>query len=108
MGPPGQRAGRRVRVALPASGQGQDPSATPNIFSRRVAVAAPKFPVLAPGFPVSTKKFPVLLRREFGCKRLNSRADWTPKLQGRGLISQNSLLISHANPSPLIDSPATA
>jgi hypothetical protein len=39
-----------------------------------------KFPVLRNKFPVLPKKFPVPFRREFGCKRLNLRADWGVKI----------------------------
>jgi hypothetical protein len=35
-----------------------------------------KFPVPCRKFPVLSKKFRVPLRREFGCKSLNSLADW--------------------------------
>jgi hypothetical protein len=39
-----------------------------------------KFPVLRNKFSVLPKKFPVPFRREFGCKRLNLRADWGVKI----------------------------
>jgi hypothetical protein len=38
------------------------------------------FPVLRNKFSVLPKKFPVPFRREFGCKRLNLRADWGVKI----------------------------
>jgi len=47
-----------------------------------------KFPVPALKFPVPAKKFPVMLRKEFGCKRLNLLTNWASKSQIKAGIDE--------------------
>jgi hypothetical protein len=53
-----------------------------------------KIPDASNAFPVMSRKIPSSLYREFGCKALNSRANWSLKMPLGGQIPKNSLLFS--------------
>ena len=70
---------RRGRNRPECAGDEEVGEALLAIQNRRFSDGSTKFPVRSKTFPVSAQKFPVPLPREFGCKPLNSLAEWARK-----------------------------